>query len=227
MDSTRARSELEAAKTESGARAAEAARLQALRTAAEANAKGLLDAAQKANEEGKRLAADAARAKELADQAAMLVAARELMVKAADAHRNLDDAQTQLDVAKARKAPEADLKRLQAAVDQAKAALPPEAEVEQATKAAEWAGQQLEKEREQAKLGEQIAELEAQKARAEKAAKDAEANAQKARAGVAAAAAVVYGLAKRIEEAKDKLKALEAPPAAPAGGAAPAVAPGP
>jgi hypothetical protein len=222
MDSTRARSELEAAKQESGARAAEAGRLQAARKTADANAKGLLDAVQKAQEESERMAAEADRAKELADQAGMLVAARELMVKAADAQRALDEAQMQLDVAKVRKAPEADMKRLQEAVDKAKAALPPANEVDQATKAAEWADQQLQKERAQVKLGERIADLESQKARAEQAAKDAEARAQKARAGAAEAAAAVTDLLRQIDDAKSRLKAVETPPAGPS---APAPAP--
>jgi DNA repair exonuclease SbcCD ATPase subunit len=83
MDTTRARADLEAAKQESGARAAEAARLQGMRSAAEQNAKGLQDAVQKAQAEAKRLGADADRAKELADQAAVLVAARERMLQEA------------------------------------------------------------------------------------------------------------------------------------------------
>ena len=214
MDSTGARADLEAARQESGARAAVAARLQARRVTAETNARGLLDAVQKAHQENQRIAAEADRAKELADQAAMLVAARELMVKAADAQRALDEAQVQLDVAKARKAPEGDVKRLQDAVDQAKAAQPSATEVDQATKAAEWADQQLQKQHAQVKLGEQIAELEAKKAKAEQAAQDAEAGAQKARAGAADAAAAVTAILRQIDEAKAQLKALEAPPAA-------------
>jgi hypothetical protein len=184
---------------------------------ADTNAKGLKDAVQKADKESTRLAAEAARAQELVDHAEALVAARELLVKAADAGRTVAEAETQLGVARARKAPDADLQRLQAAVDKAKAAAPPQAEVDKAVQAATAAEKPLQDEREQAKLKQQIADLEAQKAKAELAANEAEATAQKARSSGNEATGAVSGLAQKLDDAKGRLKVLEMPPA-PAGG---------
>jgi DNA mismatch repair ATPase MutS len=214
MDIAHLRSELVLAKDERGARAADAARFRGLAAIADTNARALKDAVEKADKESKRIAAEAARAQELADHAEALVGARELLVKAGDAERLVSEAEMQLGVAKARKAPAADLQRLQAVVDKAKAEAPPAADVEQAVKAANAADEQLQHEREQVKLGQQIADLEEQKTRAEQAAKEADATAKRARVGADEATAAVTGLAKQIDEAKGKLKALEAPPAA-------------
>lgn len=230
MDSKSARAALEVSKQEKIARVAEAGRLRALAATADTHAKALKDAADKALAESQSLAADAGKAQELADHAGELVAANELLVKAADAERAAADGETQLAVAKAGNAPDAEIQRLQAALDQAKAAAPPKTDVDKAAAVAVTAGEQLQRARDQVQLGQQIADLEARKARAEQIAKDAAATAQKAQAGKDEASAGVTDLAKQLDEAKSKLQKVVAPPApgggaggtAPAGGTSPA-----
>jgi len=210
MDSGHARLELEAAKQEKAARDADAARTRGLAASAATNANALKDAASNADKESKQIAAEAVKAQHLAAAAETLLKARELLVKAADAERQVAEAETQMAVAKARKAPETELQRLQSAAEKARGAAPRDEEVEQAGKAAAVADQQLRRDRDEVELRKQIGDLEASKLQAEQAAKVAEVTVDRARAGLDGATAAVGGLGDQLEEAKKRLKTLEA-----------------
>jgi hypothetical protein len=171
------------------------------------NAKALLEAAAKASKESERSPPRPRRPRELADHADALVVSRELLVKGAEAERTEAEAETQLGVAKARRAPEADASPADR-LDQAQsAAQPGEPESGQGGNRGR---EKLQSQREQACLTTQIADPEARKAKAEQSVKDARASVQLAQSGADQATPRLGALVRRSTMPRE-LKALERP----------------